>query len=516
MASKANTNFFDALAASGADVLIDAATLDYYAHDVYERGADLTAVVRPHDKDELAAAVATSTAHGLQVIPRGGGMSYTGGYTSKTAGAVLFDLAKMDRVLSVNESDMTVTVEPGCTWVKLYETLKPKGLRTPFWGTLSGFYATVGGGMSQNSIFWGSGRHGTAVQSCVSLEVVLADGTIMKTGNEFSRPYGPDLTGLFLADTGAMGMKASITLRLIPEAKAHGYASFTFDSHAQMLSAIGEIERAGIATECFGFDPNLNAIRMKRDSLASDAKQLLGMMKKQGSVFKALKEGAKVIAAGRNFMEGASFSLHVLAEGRIEAAADADIAEARAIAAKHSGKETENTIPKIVRANPFVPPNSMRGPEGERWAPIHGLLPHSKAVSCYQAILDLFARHSGDMAALGIHHGTLIAAVGGSGIVIEPCLYWPDISNPFIGDMIEDAHLAKLPNLPHNPAAWALVQTLKQHLVDLFFEQGAIHFQIGRTYRYKQGLDPRAIELLKAVKAHLDPHRKMNPGSLGL
>jgi hypothetical protein len=132
------------------------------------------------------------------------------------------------------------------------------------------------------------------------------------------------------------------------------------------------------------------------------------------------------------------------------------------------------------------------------------------------AILNLFAQHQDEMDALGVHHGTLIAAVGGSGTVIEPCLYWPDASNPFIDDMIEDAHLAKLPNLPHNPAAWALVQKLKQKIVDLFFEQGAIHFQIGRTYRYQDGLDPRAMKLLKAVKDHLDPQSKMNPGSLGL
>jgi hypothetical protein len=93
----------------------------------------------------------------------------------------------------------------------------------------------------------------------------------------------------------------------------HGLAT-----QAQKLRGCGDIERAGIATECFGFDPNLNAIRMRRDSLATDAKQLVSMMKKQGSVLKALTEGAKVVAAGRNFMEEASFSLHVLAEGRIQ------------------------------------------------------------------------------------------------------------------------------------------------------------------------------------------------------
>ena len=101
MASKANTNIFDELLASGAEVLIDAATLDYYAHDVYERGADLTAVVRPHDKGELAASVATATAHGLQVIPRGGGTGYTGGAIPLTPLSAVFNTEKLERVNEV-------------------------------------------------------------------------------------------------------------------------------------------------------------------------------------------------------------------------------------------------------------------------------------------------------------------------------------------------------------------------------------------------------------------------------
>ncbi len=516
MATPANSRLFDELATSGADILCDAPTLDFYAHDIFARGSDLTAVVRPHDKQQLAASVAVAARLGLDVIPRGGGMSYTGGYTSERAGAVLFDLAHMDRILDINPTDMTVTVEPGCTWAALYEGLKPHGLRTPFWGTLSGLKATVGGGMSQNGIFWGTGRYGTAVNSCVALEIVLADGTLMKTGSEVNRPYGPDLTGLFLADTGAMGMKASITMRLVPEAKAHGYASFTFVDHARFIAAMSDIERADIATECFGFDPRLNAIRMKRDSLSSDAKALVGMMKAQGSMMKALKEGAKVVTAGRNFMGDATFSLHVLSEGRIQAAADADIDEARRIVARQGGKETENTIPKIIRANPFGPLNSVLGPNGERWAPIHGLLPHSSALGCFEAIEALFASHADEMASRGVHYGTLLAAVGGAGMVIEPCIYWPDARNPVIEATIEPAHLGKLPKHDHDPDNWAFAQQLKRGLIDLFYAQGAVHFQIGRTYRYRDSLDPAANVLLAKVKQALDPQGRMNPGSLGL
>ena len=518
MASLADNDsgIIDDLAASGAHVLSDAESLEFHAHDLYARGADLLAVVVPNNKDQLAAAVSAATSRDIAVIPRGGGMSYTGGYTPTQSGAVLFDLKKMDRILAINEEDMTVTVEPGCTWAALYEALQPKGLRTAFWGTLSGLKATVGGGMSQNGIFWGSGRFGTAVQSCVALEVVLADGSVMRTGSDFSRPYGPDLTGLFLADTGALGMKAAITLRLVRDAEAHGYASFIFDTREAVLGAMAAIETGGIATECFGFDPNLNAIRMQRDSMTSDVKALGNMMKKQGSVFKALKEGAKVVTAGRNFLKDAKFSLHVLSEGRIQAAADADIARATELALEHGGRETENTIPKIIRANPFGPLNSVLGPGGERWAPVHGLIPHSRAQACYAAIEALFEEHAEEMERLGIFTGTLIAAVGGAGTLIEPCLYWPDAANPAHEYTMDADHFAKLPVLDDNPEAWELTQTLKAALVDLFHDHGAVHFQIGRTYRYRDSLDPAAEALLLAVKKQVDPHGLMNPGSLGL
>ena len=117
---------------------------------------------------------------------------------------------------------------------------------------------------------------------------------------------------------------------------------------------------------------------------------------------------------------------------------------------------------------------------------------------------------------LGIFSGTLVSMVGGAGTIIEPCLYWPDESNPVHKHSIEEAHLARLPTLVANPEARALTEKLKKALVDLFYDHGAAHTQIGRTYRYRDSLDPAADTLLQDLKNSLDPKGLMNPGSLGL
>ncbi|MEP2494448.1 MAG: FAD-binding protein, partial [Parasphingorhabdus sp.] len=91
MATQPNSTAADHIAQTGVTVLTDPDTLDFYAHDVYQRGADLLAVVRPENRDELSAAIAATTSQNITVIPRGGGMSYTGGYTSSKPEAGLFD-----------------------------------------------------------------------------------------------------------------------------------------------------------------------------------------------------------------------------------------------------------------------------------------------------------------------------------------------------------------------------------------------------------------------------------------
>jgi FAD/FMN-containing dehydrogenase len=496
-------------------IITDAAGCALYAQDVFNQGPAPLAVLRPASIQELSRGVAAATSQGVAIIPRGGGMSYTSGYIAPDAGALIVDMGRMQRIIAINQVDMTVTVEAGCTWHALYEALHPLGLRTPLWGTLSGLYASIGGGMSQNGLFWGA-RSGTIAPSIINAEVVLADGSVMKTGSDFLRPFGPDITGLFGGDAGAFGIKAHITLPLLHDGAAFAYGSFAFDAPAHYCAAMSEIGRRGLAAEAFGFDPFLQAQRMKRDSLVSDAKQLVGMMKSQGGFWKGLKEGAKVVAAGRSFLDEANFSIHLICEGRHQSAVDADMKAVEAIVTAHGGQIVENTIPKILRANPFPPPNSMAGPEGERWAPVHGIVKHSRALETIDALTALFEAHGDEMERLGVGAGYMFLLVGSTGFLIEPCFYWPDEQWEVHEHFIEPAHFAKLKGFPKNPEARTLVETLRQGVIAVFGQVEGIHFQIGRTYPLKARSDPRGWAILQGVKDVVDPHRLMNPGALGL
>ena len=119
--------------------------------------------------------------------------------------------------------------------------------------------ATVGGACSQGAVTFGSGRNGVSGQAVLGFEIVLADGRLLRTGSggqpghtPFFRHSGPDLTGVFTADSGALGIKATVTLALEPRPSAGDGLSFSFDTFGDLHAAVSAIARHGLATEIFG------------------------------------------------------------------------------------------------------------------------------------------------------------------------------------------------------------------------------------------------------------------------
>ena len=496
---------------------------DYLAQDIFTRGLPAGAVLRPASIEKLATAVAEASGSGCAIIARGGGMSYSSGYVPAEADSVLIDMRGLNRVLEVNRQDMYVTVEGGTTWRELRDALDGTGLRTPYWGTLSGIYATVGGSLSQNSIFWGSGHHGSAAESVLALKVVLADGSILDTGSAgqknstpFFRQHGPDLTGLFCGDCGALGVKAAATLRLVPEVPGQAFGAFAFDDYPAMLAAMAEISRQDLVMECFGFDPFLQAQRMRRESLAADAKNLLGVMKSAGGVSKGLAEGARIARTGRGFMENVDWSFSVMIEDRTGPGAAERLEAVRQIVGNEGGRELPDTVPRVLRANPFGPVNSIIGPEGERWVPVHGIFPHSRAVAAIDAIGKLFEGFEQSLTEHKIGVGYLLTTVAANCTVLEPVFFWPDALEEVHRRSVEPGHLRRIRGFPENPAARAAVTEIREALIALFTELGAAHLQLGKSYQYRDGLQSANWRLIEALKKELDPGRRMNPGVLGL
>ena len=501
----------------------DPGQCEYLAEDIFTRELPVGAVVRPGSRWALADAVRETVDAGHAVVVRGGGMSYSLGYVPAEPDSVLIDMRGLNSILEINRDDMYVTVEAGTTWRDLHLALEDAGLRTPYWGTLSGIHATVGGSLSQNSIFWGSGRYGSAAESVLGMDVVLADGSVLKTGSAgqahalpFFRHHGPDLTGLFCGDCGVLGVKAAVTLRLLPRYRGQAFGAFAFDDHHATLAAMAEVSRRDLAMECFGFDPFLQRQRMRRESLAGDAKRLMGVMKSAGGVGRALAEGARVAATGRGFMDDVLWSFAVSIEERTPDAASHGLDAVRDIAAEYGGRELPDSIPKLLRANPFAPLNNVIGPDGERWAPVHGILPHSRAVAAMDAIMALLDEEAERIEEHQIGIGHLLATVRTNSTVLEPVFFWPDALEEIHRRTVEPQHLRRVGGFPENLPARAAVQEIRAALIHLFTDLGAAHLQLGKSYLYRDGLRPANWNLIQTLKRQLDPTGRLNPGALGL
>lgn len=505
-------------------VVTDGAVRVLHGQDVFRKADPVLAVLRPGTAAEVSAVVAACAAAGLAIVPRGGGMSYTDGYVPVRADSVSLDLSRLNRIVAIDETDMTVTAEAGVTWAALRQALAAKGLRTPYWGPMSGLHATVGGALSQGSIFFGSAQHGAVADSVLSIAVVTGDGTLLETGTggsrhvdtPFFRWHGPDLTGLFCGDAGAFGVKVRATFRLLKLAPAQDYLSFGFDDHDSMAAALAAIAREGVCSEIAAFDPYLAQLRLKRASLMTDVGALGALVKSQGGLLKGVTAAAKVAVAGRRFMDGVEWSIHCALDALSEAALKPAVEAVRAAAKAAGGREIETTIARMMRAMPFPPPNSMVAPGGERWVPAHGIVPFSRMKAAMDACEAVFADHAADCERFGIEHGYLMTTIATHAYLIEPCLYWPDGRNEIHTTYVEADYLRRLPEHPANPDAFAAVERIKKALGDALAHVGGTHFQLGKFYTYAPNLKPATLAVLKALKAQFDPHGVLNPGALGL
>jgi len=507
-----------------ARVITDPPQLAYYAVDISgEADARPAVALKPDTVDNLCRVVGLLTKSGVAVIPRGAGFSYTKGYLPTQGLSAVIDVTDLNAITEINEADRYVTVEAGCTWAALYDALKAKGLRTPYFGPLSGRESTIGGAASNNASFFGAGAYGTMAESVLSVDVVLADGSLIETGaaaaegrTPFFRHFGPDLTGLFLGDCGAFGVKARVSLKLIPFPAAEDYLSFAFERFEDIAEAHVALARENIIAEQWGIDPEGNEGLAARGfkfleglSFMREIAQVKGGMgQKVATLARTLVDGHRSVVRG-------GYALHLTIEGASAKEVELKIGRARRILVPTALKELPNTIPQLTRAKPFRVIKQLLSAHGENWLPVHGVFPYSRATEIAAVTDEYIVRHREMLKQHDVKVSCLTGTMG-HGFMIEAMFFWKDRLHAFHQRHVTDEQRREYAATAPNPAARELVATLRRDLMLLWGTFGAAHLQVGKFYPYADTLSSASLAFVKSIKAALDPKNLMNPGALQL
>ncbi|MFF5985643.1 FAD-binding oxidoreductase [Prauserella flavalba] len=203
------------------------------------------AVVLPSDVAGVRATVRACAEAGVPIVPRGAGSGICGG-ANAIEGCVVLVTTKLDEILEIDADNRLAVVQPGVVNLHLRDAVAKHGLFYPpdpssyDWCTIGGNLATNAGGLC-------CVKYGVTADSVLGLEVVLADGSLLRTGRRTVKGVaGYDLTKLFVGSEGTLGVITQATLALRPLPQAPGTLVAAFSSTRDAGAAVSRIVREGL------------------------------------------------------------------------------------------------------------------------------------------------------------------------------------------------------------------------------------------------------------------------------
>jgi len=180
----------------------------------------------------------------IPVTVRGSGTGLVGSCVA-VSGGIMLDMTKMDKIIELDEKNMTLTLEPGVLLMNIYEYVEPKGFfYAPDPGEKS---ATIGGNISTNAGGMRAVKYGVTRDWIMGLEVVLASGEIINVGGKVQKDSsGYSLKHLFIGSEGTLGIITKVIVKLLPLPKESLSILMPFPSAKEAIAAVPKIKQSKI------------------------------------------------------------------------------------------------------------------------------------------------------------------------------------------------------------------------------------------------------------------------------
>jgi glycolate oxidase FAD binding subunit len=196
-------------------------------------------VARPADTGEVSAVLRAAAEGGLRVVPRGAGTRLGWG-APPTAVDLVLDVSRMDAVLAHAAGDLVVTVQPGLALAELQGALAPHGQRLALDASVAG--GTVGGTVATATSGPLRYRYGSVRDLVIGITVVLADGTVTKSGGTVVKNVaGYDLGKLYTGSLGTLGVITQVVFRLHPVPDATRWITATTPDVARAADGVAAV-----------------------------------------------------------------------------------------------------------------------------------------------------------------------------------------------------------------------------------------------------------------------------------